>query len=210
MSRTFRVGGWLRALALAATALAATTFEVGAARRGQRPTGWEIRIAPRGEPGTRLILSGRVVSRDRRPLPGATLFVYHADAKGLYAAAGDRTGEPRLGGVLRSGERGEFRIHTVLPGTEAGAPPHLHYEAWGRGITRVAGSIDLEPRAADGPDVPTTTEPRTDRSPDDPSRFSYLPPVESRVRLGAPPGAIVVRPGKDGVLRGSWDLVVGR
>jgi hypothetical protein len=205
-------------LALAAAGIGAVPVEAVAARRDQRPTTWEITIAPRGEPGTPMILSGRVLSRDRRPLAGVTMFVYHADASGRYMAAGDPTGDPRLSGVLRTNERGEYRVHSVWPGQEGGAPPHLHYEVWGRGIPRVAAAIDLErrdPLAFDAPRPPTTTPIRPGRrgagAPVDSAtaRFSYLPPVESR--LANPVAqAIVVQPGKDGVLRGTWDLVVGR
>jgi protocatechuate 3,4-dioxygenase beta subunit len=54
------------------------------------------RIAPKKEPGTPLVISGRVVEPDgKTPVPGAMVYAYHTDAEGNYG----RTGE--------SGEAGE-------------------------------------------------------------------------------------------------------
>ena len=45
----------------------------------------QARIAPAGEPGTRLTIAGRLFDRNgRSPASGITVFAYHTDAKGHY------------------------------------------------------------------------------------------------------------------------------
>ncbi len=91
----------------------------------REPTGDRVDLAP-GEPGPRFVLSGRVYDVDgRTPLGHARMYVYHADAQGNYARPGDPADIPRLAGVLRTSARGEFFIHSVLPGVAEG-PPHIH------------------------------------------------------------------------------------
>lgn len=57
--------------------------------KDRTPTSWDIVVAPAGEPGERLVVTGHVVSRaDRSPLAGIMVYVYHADAKGDYQLRG--------------------------------------------------------------------------------------------------------------------------
>jgi len=94
--------------------------------------GWDITLAPAGEPGERMVLTGRVLWHGR-PLPGATVHVYHADSLGRYFIPGSGTTAPRLSGVLRSGPGGVYRVHTVIPGRYEGYP-HIHFEVSARGV----------------------------------------------------------------------------
>jgi protocatechuate 3,4-dioxygenase beta subunit len=169
----------------------------GAGCRDRTPTSWDIEIAPRSEPGERLILTGRVITREeRRPLAGVTVYVYHADHRGRYNVQGREDEEPRLCGVLRTNERGEYRLRTVMPGGYSGAPPHVHFEAWGPKLPRLATFVNLiaaprEARLLDTTRVPGGRErnlraARSDRS-----------AMERPVVRGA-----------DGVLRASRDLVM--
>lgn len=132
---------------LALASLAAKTVSP----RDRAPTSWDITIAPTNEPGPRLVLSGRVVTSDsRKPVPGVTVYAYHADASGRYHKDANARTEARLAGVLRTNERGEYRIRTVMPG---GSDPHLHVEVWAPNVPKVATEVDLH-RAMASSDTP--------------------------------------------------------
>jgi protocatechuate 3,4-dioxygenase beta subunit len=88
------------------------------------------RIAPPGEPGTPLVIHGRVYAPDgRAPVPGAIVFAYHTDPEGLY----DRRGAPahswRLRGWARADAEGRFEFQTIRPGSYPGTtnPAHVHF-----------------------------------------------------------------------------------
>ncbi|HEY6195264.1 MAG TPA: hypothetical protein VI504_09500 [Candidatus Eisenbacteria bacterium] len=91
--------------------------------RRRAPTGWDVRLSPPGEPGEPFELSGRVLEAGGRPLAGARLFAYHADARGEYGVH-----YPRLAATLLSGPHGEYRLRTVFPGGYGGYPAHVHFE----------------------------------------------------------------------------------
>lgn len=83
---------------------------------------FRTRLAGPDERGERLTISGQVLGLpDCRPLPGAVLDVWHADARGLYSnmlGLGDPNDPAtfRLRGSLHTGEDGRYRLETVLPG----------------------------------------------------------------------------------------------
>lgn len=74
-----------------------------------------------GAKGERLLLSGRVLSRDCKPVAGAQLDFWQTDDKGEYDNAGFRY----RGKVVADGE-GRYAIETVLPGEYPGRPRHVH------------------------------------------------------------------------------------
>jgi hypothetical protein len=106
-----------------------------------RPKSWDIAIARDDEPGPRLIMSGRVLGADSLPARGVDLYVYHADIQGYYARK--RGQGNRIAGLLRTNERGEYRVRTVLPGTYEGSGPHIHFEVWKNGIPKRAAAVNL-------------------------------------------------------------------
>jgi len=71
--------------------------------------------------GTRLALSGRVLSRDCRPIAGARLDFWQADASGTYDNAGYR-----LRGNQTTGSDGRYALATVVPGEYPGRTEHIH------------------------------------------------------------------------------------
>ena len=76
------------------------------------------------EPGTkaeRLLLSGRVLSRDCKPIANASLDFWHADEKGDYDNAGYRY----RGRAVADGD-GRYRLETILPALYPGRPRHIH------------------------------------------------------------------------------------
>ena len=82
------------------------------------------------EPGERLIISGRVLDYQGRPLSKAAVVGYHADRNGLYNPPNSPTRVPRLRGVAITGEDGGFRFVTVRPGPypNGSEPAHVHLE----------------------------------------------------------------------------------
>src|SRR5262249_6605973 len=66
----------------------------------------------RGEP---LILSGRVTTPDGRPLAGAVLDIWHADAAGFYSGFHPELPAGILRGKVTSDAEGRYEVRTILP-----------------------------------------------------------------------------------------------
>lgn len=70
------------------TALLCSLLFVPAAAQGRPPGDISPKavIAPKSEPGERLVLTATVYGREgKAPLPNVTLFAYHTDATGVYS-----------------------------------------------------------------------------------------------------------------------------
>jgi protocatechuate 3,4-dioxygenase beta subunit len=74
-----------------------------------------------GMAGTRIVVTGSVLSTDCRPIPGALLDFWHADDRGQYDNAGFR-----LRGHQFADEQGRYRLETVVPGLYPGRTRHFH------------------------------------------------------------------------------------
>jgi protocatechuate 3,4-dioxygenase beta subunit len=74
-----------------------------------------------GIAGTRLVLSGRVLTRSCAAVAGAIPDFWQADASGAY----DNTGY-RLRGNVRSDAAGAYRVETIVPAEYPGRTPHIH------------------------------------------------------------------------------------
>jgi hypothetical protein len=89
------------------------------------------RVAPQGEPGQPLSVSGVVVGPDGAPIAGASLYIYQTDREGYYGArpANDNR-NPRLKLYLRSDARGAWSFETIKPGSypDSRVPAHIHFE----------------------------------------------------------------------------------
>lgn len=89
------------------------------------------RVAPEGEPGQPLNVSGVVIGPDGAPLAGASLYIYQTDHEGYYGVkpASDNR-NPRLKLFLRSDAKGSWSFDTVKPGSYPGSrvPAHIHFE----------------------------------------------------------------------------------
>jgi hydroxyquinol 1,2-dioxygenase len=68
-----------------------------------------------GIPGTPLFITGRVTGVDGRPVPGAVLDVWQADADGNYESQIPEIDEARLRAKYRTREDGTYCIRTVSP-----------------------------------------------------------------------------------------------
>jgi protocatechuate 3,4-dioxygenase beta subunit len=102
-----------------------------------------------GEPlGERIIVTGRVLDSDGRPVPHTLIEVWQANAAGRYRHAGDRHPaplDPHFTGVGRAvtDENGNYRFVTVKPGAypwgnhdNAWRPAHIHFSLFGRAFTQ--------------------------------------------------------------------------
>lgn len=105
----------------------------------QRPSviGAVGRIAPAGEPGTPLVIHGRIFESDgSTPAPGVTIFAYQTDTGGVY----NRRGMPgwRLHGWAKSDREGRFEFRTIRPGSypKGGTPAHVHMTIERPGLSR--------------------------------------------------------------------------
>lgn len=133
--------------ALAAAPVMAGVVATRAARRdlyncegceavGERPAsvlGSVVRIAPEGEPGTPLVLSGRVMSADRaKPVAGVVIYAHQTDARGYYSRGRPGTEWSLRHGLLRawakSDAAGRYTFVTVKPGPypDRNLPAHIH------------------------------------------------------------------------------------
>jgi protocatechuate 3,4-dioxygenase beta subunit len=74
-----------------------------------------------GMKGERISLAGFVLDRRCKPIPGALLDLWHADADGAY----DNDGY-RLRGHQFSDRQGRFAFATIVPGLYPGRTRHFH------------------------------------------------------------------------------------
>lgn len=88
----------------------------------------EVLIPPE-EPGEPLIVSGTVRSKEGKPIAGALIYVFQADAKGNYTFAHAMDEQnARLFGYMKSGADGRYEFRTIRPGgyAQAPIPQHIH------------------------------------------------------------------------------------
>ena len=90
------------------------------------------RIAPVAEPGTPLVLQGRIVKADGSPAANAIVFAYHTDRTGLYDRREAGPHSWRLKGWARAGQDGRFTFETMRPGSypDSKNPAHVHFTAF--------------------------------------------------------------------------------
>jgi protocatechuate 3,4-dioxygenase, beta subunit len=97
------------------------------------------RLAPAGEPGDPMTLTGQVLGADGRPRAGVIVYAYQTNAAGVYPPSSLRTGAAARHGALRgwalSGADGRYTFETIRPGTypTRDAPAHIHMHVIERG-----------------------------------------------------------------------------
>jgi protocatechuate 3,4-dioxygenase beta subunit len=74
-----------------------------------------------GMGGTKLIVTGYVLTKDCQPIANAWLDFWQADDQGVYDNAGYR-----LRGHLFTDETGRYTLETILPGEYPGRTEHIH------------------------------------------------------------------------------------
>ena len=102
-----------------------------------------------GEPlGERIIVHGRVIETDGRPVPDTLIEVWQANAAGRYRHRVDRHDAPLDPNFTGTGRTvtdadGRFRFVTIKPGAypwgnheNAWRPAHIHFSLFGRAFTQ--------------------------------------------------------------------------
>jgi protocatechuate 3,4-dioxygenase beta subunit len=115
----------------------------------QRPQelSWRGRIAPADEPGTPMVIHGRVIEEDgKTPASSVIVFAYHTDRTGLYDRRDAGPHSWRLRGWARTDAEGRFEFATIRPGAypSGGVPAHVHFTLVSSDGTRYNGQ-DLHP-----------------------------------------------------------------
>jgi protocatechuate 3,4-dioxygenase, beta subunit len=101
----------------------------------------------KGEPqGERIFVHGHVLDEDGRPVRGALVEVWQANAAGRYLHKADQHDAPldpnfSGGGRLLTDENGYYRFKTIKPGAypwgnhyNAWRPAHIHFSLFGAGV----------------------------------------------------------------------------
>jgi protocatechuate 3,4-dioxygenase beta subunit len=99
---------------------------------------WKTVITSADEPGTPLVVSGRIFDADgKTPVVGITLHVYHTDARGLYSEEDGKGGppKPRLKGWMQTDREGRYEFRTIRPASYPNSrnPQHIHAKVYGAG-----------------------------------------------------------------------------
>jgi protocatechuate 3,4-dioxygenase beta subunit len=114
-----------------------------------RPTDADLTRHGDGEPlGERIIVHGRVLDADGRPVPNTLIEVWQANAAGRYAHHNDQHPapvDPNFPGVGRclTDAEGTYRLVTIKPGAypwrnhdNAWRAAHIHFSLFGRSFTQ--------------------------------------------------------------------------
>jgi protocatechuate 3,4-dioxygenase beta subunit len=92
-------------------------------------------IGGSSEPGTRLVVTGRVFAPDGvTPAPNVIVYAYQTDATGHYHSD-SKMGIARLHGWAKTDADGRFEFRTIHPGPYPGrqVPAHIHFHIYGGG-----------------------------------------------------------------------------
>jgi len=113
------------------------------------PTDNDLTGQHEGEPlGERVVVSGRVLDEDGRPIRGALVEVWQANACGRYRHEVDQHPaplDPNFSGAGRvlTDDGGTYRFVTIKPGAypwgnheNAWRPAHIHFSVFGRAFTQ--------------------------------------------------------------------------
>ncbi|GGV28526.1 protocatechuate 3,4-dioxygenase subunit beta [Actinomadura cremea] len=110
---------------------------------------WDLTRQHPGEPlGERIIVTGRLLDAAGRPIRGALVEVWQANAAGRYLHAGDQHPaplDPNFTGAGRclTDDDGRYRFVTIKPGAypwrnhhNAWRPAHIHFSVFGTAFTQ--------------------------------------------------------------------------
>jgi protocatechuate 3,4-dioxygenase beta subunit len=95
----------------------------------------------------RMRLTGRVIDKACRPIPGAMLDFWQCDENGRYDTSGFS-----LRGHQFSNNKGEFFLETLIPGAYPGRTPHLHVKVRRRGGRVLTTQLYLPNQAGNAQD----------------------------------------------------------
>jgi protocatechuate 3,4-dioxygenase beta subunit len=154
-----------RAFLLAALASVAGPVAAAQCRRtpGNAPDPYYLSGQPQqadlcirsGNPG--LIVTGRVSAfPECRPVAGAQIEVWHADARGRYTRMDkivDDDAACLLRGRVRTDDEGRYAFRTLVPGAHWHWPPRIHYRVSAPGYRTLATQMYLPPQKGVDPQL---------------------------------------------------------
>jgi protocatechuate 3,4-dioxygenase, beta subunit len=127
--------------------LGAPVFGAGGLRPGDHDTTQNARV--NGEPlGERIVVRGRVLDSSGRPVRGALIETWQANAAGRYVHTRDQHAaplDPNFSGTARllTDEHGEYELLSLRPGAypwrnhpNAWRPAHIHFSLFGTGFVQ--------------------------------------------------------------------------
>lgn len=100
-------------------------------------------LTTRGPIGERIIVAGRVLDADARPVPGTLVELWQCNSAGRYRHSVDQHDAPldpnfEGAGQVVTNDKGEYRFLTILPGAypwrntpNAWRPAHIHFGVYG-------------------------------------------------------------------------------
>lgn len=95
-------------------------------------------LAEARTPGEPIVVTGRVLDGDGKPVDDAMIEIRHADAKGRYAESAEQVETSGFTGFGRCGtgtdRDNRFRFETIKPGSVGGQAPHIDVIVTMRGI----------------------------------------------------------------------------
>ena len=107
------------------------------------------RLIEQNEPGTPLLVAGRVRDTGGQSLPAATIEVFHSDHQGNYDLEGFRHR-----GQIPVHEGGEYRFETIIPGQYSDRAQHIHYVISAPGHRQLVTQLyfETDPKFEGNPD----------------------------------------------------------
>lgn len=97
-----------------------------------------------GSGGEKLIVTGRVLGMpDCKPVAGALVEVWQADARGDYSQVGAKQDDASclLRASIRTDGEGRYAFTSILPGEYPGRPRHIHYRVSHKGYTTLVTQL---------------------------------------------------------------------
>jgi protocatechuate 3,4-dioxygenase beta subunit len=130
--------------------------------KSNAPVG-KILVVTDKEPGSRVVLQGRLLGADKQPLRNALLYFYHTMHNGIYTKDQDQPQQEvsQLFGYMRTDDNGAFEIHTIKPGGYPGEkfPSHVHVQVY-----NAEGAVGFETEFLFSDDARLTSEMRANAS----------------------------------------------
>ncbi|GAB2896917.1 catechol 1,2-dioxygenase [Paraburkholderia jirisanensis] len=114
------------------------------------------------EPGTTLVMRGRVLGEDGQPAPGALVEVWHANHLGNYSHFDKSQPAFHLRGAIRADAQGAYSFRSVVPvgysvppggktqqlldrlGRHGHRPAHIHFFVSAAGFRKLTTQINIE------------------------------------------------------------------
>lgn len=113
------------------------------------------KLIEQNEPGTPLLVAGRVRNTDGQALPAATIEVFHSDHQGEY----DHKGFHHRGQIPVH-ESGEYKFETIIPGQYDDRAQHIHYVITAPGHKQLVTQLyfETDPKFEGNPDKSYTKD----------------------------------------------------